>query len=115
MLPVSVDVAAIVQFDRPVLCGLMTQGCLVVSASVGVVDPLVTQLFVLRWVVRDASIRALKSGHEMSLEGDGSVLIADQGRFVGRSVASPREWLLPAEKMTHDRHLSPTFCPSRAF
>ena len=35
------------------------------------VDLLVTQAFVLRWVVRDASVRALKSGHEVSLEGLG--------------------------------------------
>lgn len=43
------------------------------------------------------------------------VPIADWGRFVGRSVASPREWLLPAGKETHDRRLSSTFCPSMQF
>lgn len=43
------------------------------------------------------------------------VPISDRGRFVGRSVASPREWLLPAGKATHDRCLSSTFCPSMQF
>ena len=85
------------------------------SAAVGVVDLLVTQAFVLRRVVRDASVRALKGGHEVSLEGVGGVPISNRGRFVGRSVASPREWLLPAGKVKHDHHLSPTFCPSRSF
>jgi len=69
LLSVPIDVASIVQFDRSVRCGLVTQGGLVVSTSVGVINLLVTQPFVLRWVVRNASICALKSGHEMSLEG----------------------------------------------
>ncbi len=71
LLSVLINAAAIVQFDGVALCGLMAQGRFVVTSAVGVFDLLVAQPFVLSWVVGNASVRALKSGHEMSLEGDG--------------------------------------------
>ena len=112
LLPVLINAAAIVQFDGVLISDLMLQGRFVVTAAVRVIDLLTAQPFVLGGVVGNASVGVLNSGHGRSLEGMVVVPIADRSRFVGRSVASPREWLLPAGKATHDRHLSSTFCPS---
>ena len=73
MLSVLVDAAAVVQFNRGALGGLVVQRSLVVASAVGVLHSAIAQLFVLGWVVGDAAVCALKSSHshEMGLEGDG--------------------------------------------
>ena len=71
LLPVLINAAAIVQFDGVLSSDLMLQGRFVVIAAVRVIDLLSAQPFVLGWVVGNASVGVLNSGHGRSLEGGG--------------------------------------------
>ncbi len=91
-----IDAAAVVEFHGGLGCGSVAQGRIVVMAAIGVVNAGVAEALMLRGVVGDAAVGALFGLHGVWPRRDGVLSDWNRDRFVGRSVASPRGWLLPA-------------------